>query len=415
MDGHALAVPKMYVGSRDRGHPNAMLVNSETTRVKTRSETRCLANPSPLVARLKKCFHALTAGALRCRETLVKRRNRILKYEPTVEELEARAVKWWPADIRQEVAGSAPSLILRSTHAQFVELINSVPRDVEAARAHFESSSISQNILVKHLQVLTDFAGEPMKRVHRERINIFGQGATSFQVNYEDAQIEVSIPEFIATKVVDNKRLSVDGPSLTREIFSSTLHCEVIMMLCFGAFAVREPVRNQLSRCDVAAWFGRGSSFLEHLLGRYLEVNRSVSGAESNSLGQILQRQVRDALESRLPKGLVVDINHILQCESGPITSDVFVGNGLRSVAIEVAFQETTNSVIERKGSDAHKRKTELNELAVASAYVIDGVGNFERKSAVGKLCNNSDCTVAFGGPEFDILAKFVEEWLYES
>ncbi len=41
-------------------------------------------------------------------------------------------------------------------------------------------------------------------------------------------------------------------------------------------------------------------------------------------------------------------------------------------------------------------------------AYVIDGAGNFHRRSAISKICSHSDCTVAYTEEELDVLANFV-------
>ena len=53
-----------------------------------------------------------------------------------------------------------------------------------------------------------------------------------------------------------------------------------------------------------------------------------------------------------------------------------------------------------------------LNSKGIASVYVLDGIGNFHRQSAITKLCENSDCTVAFSETEFDILVEFIKKWL---
>jgi hypothetical protein len=79
-------------------------------------------------------------------------------------------------------------------------------------------------------------------------------------------------------------------------------------------------------------------------------------------------------------------------------------------VGIEVCFQFTTNSVIERKSGQAEARVNSLHRAGHTIAYVIDGAGNFERASALANICRHSDCTVAFSPEEISILAQFIRE-----
>jgi len=81
-----------------------------------------------------------------------------------------------------------------------------------------------------------------------------------------------------------------------------------------------------------------------------------------------------------------------------------------RYCAIEVSFQVTTNSVIERKSGQAQSRWEKLHSIGAAIAYVIDGAGNFERENAMRTLCDYSDCTIAFGDTELELLVQFLRE-----
>lgn len=79
-------------------------------------------------------------------------------------------------------------------------------------------------------------------------------------------------------------------------------------------------------------------------------------------------------------------------------------------VAVEVTFQETTNSTIERKGGQARDRFEKITSTRNFIAYIIDGAGNFSRTSAVRVLCDNSHCTVAYTPEEFNLLLEFIRE-----
>jgi len=87
------------------------------------------------------------------------------------------------------------------------------------------------------------------------------------------------------------------------------------------------------------------------------------------------------------------------------------VTNGIKYVAIEVSFQVTTNSVIERKGGQAKSRYEQIESAGHKIAYVIDGAGNFERRSAVENICSYSHCTVAFSETELEVLCNFMKDF----
>jgi len=78
--------------------------------------------------------------------------------------------------------------------------------------------------------------------------------------------------------------------------------------------------------------------------------------------------------------------------------------------AIEISFQVTTNSVIERKSGLAQSRKQLLNKSNHKVIYIIDGSGNFQRKNAITTIINYSDLTVNFSDNGLNELADFIEK-----
>lgn len=76
--------------------------------------------------------------------------------------------------------------------------------------------------------------------------------------------------------------------------------------------------------------------------------------------------------------------------------------------AIEVSFQVTTNSVIERKAGQAQARQRILHKHGHKIAYVVDGAGNFQRNSALSTICQFSDCAVTFRSDELEKLASYL-------
>jgi hypothetical protein len=168
-------------------------------------------------------------------------------------------------------------------------------------------------------------------------------------------------------------------------------------------------------RCILGGLLGRKQELEEFVRQRYIWVSRITGGATSNRLGQLAQQYVREFLLQALPdwtfisNGSIPGISHN---EQRTETSFDIVAQSPKNqyVAIEVSFQVTTNSVIERKAGQAEARATLLRHAGHHIAYVLDGAGNFERVSAMKTICDNSDCTVVLTEGDLNILADFLKQ-----
>ena len=78
-------------------------------------------------------------------------------------------------------------------------------------------------------------------------------------------------------------------------------------------------------------------------------------------------------------------------------------------VGVEVSFQVTSNSTIERKATNAEDRRNHMRQEGHYVAYVLDGAGNFSRSAALTAICQSSDCTVAYSDKELDVLVEFIQ------
>ncbi|GBF78631.1 DpnII family type II restriction endonuclease [Aphanothece sacrum] len=91
---------------------------------------------------------------------------------------------------------------------------------------------------------------------------------------------------------------------------------------------------------------------------------------------------------------------------------DIVVQRNQNIVGVEISFQVTTNSTIERKAGQAIKRQSLMHKQGYKIAYIIDGAGNFQRSSAISTICQYSDCTIAYRETEFEILGDFIKDIL---
>jgi len=146
---------------------------------------------------------------------------------------------------------------------------------------------------------------------------------------------------------------------------------------------------------------------------RYIWVSRITGGATANRLGQLAQNYVQHFLEEKLPKWRInIDqLPNVSQNERTSLSVDIIAQSPKgKFCGIEVSFQVTTNSTIERKAGQAQARQELLHKQGHKIAYVIDGAGNFERKSALTTICQYSDCTVSFNDTELNRLVKFLRK-----
>ena len=136
-----------------------------------------------------------------------------------------------------------------------------------------------------------------------------------------------------------------------------------------------------------------------YLKQRYIFVSKITSGAKSNSNGQLLQKLIQKQLQEKLGNDFDVKSNGKIALkdqEEKYLNFDIVVNKkGIDSaIGIEISFQVTTNSVIERKAVSAQRRLNMMHSEGHHVGYIIDGAGNFERRSAIGIICSYSDCTV---------------------
>jgi len=337
------------------------------------------------------------------------------EYTRTVSQLRDRAVKWWPPHIRDAVLSSDPAEPLLETFDEFNRFLDSAPTDPLRFREYVFGHDLKVNVILKHLMVLLDQGGERIQRYVTDKDSIFEKRRDQWglPVDIDAQRVFLDLTSLLSRKRVDNGVLGVDGPGMRKTPRNPELSTDLVVLLAFGFLASNGESASKLSGCDGLLFLNARDFRQAEQSKRYIRVSRIVGGAAANTRGQILQSEVEQRLRYLLEDANVaVTRNHTLIEDTQNITSDVFVEWEGGGVSIEVAFQETTNSTIERKGNEAKSRAQRLAEHGIHTAYVVDGEGCFQRRSAVEKICDNSSCTVAFSDAEFQVLAQFIKEKL---
>ena len=330
----------------------------------------------------------------------------------SIENLEQNAIKFWPAEIavQEKDISIIPKLI--ETQDKFISLLNiSDANPFIWKQTLLSTKSMSGNIFLKHLMVLSDIGGESLMRFKKELPLIFGEFLT---FNWEGQTFSYKFQTLTSNKSWSNKNLYVDGNGLSKEVSLTPMMEDICMLLLFGGATItnKELPVDIINKCMIGSLLGKTTELELFVKQRYIWVSRITGGATANTLGQLAQIYVKRYLEEKLPEWRINKdhLPDVSQNERTTLSVDVVAKSPKGSYcAVEVSFQVTTNSTIERKAGQAQSRQELLHSKGYKIAYVIDGAGNFARQSALKTICQYSDCTVSFRDSELDKLIEFLK------
>lgn len=341
----------------------------------------------------------------------------LTNYQKTFEELEQAASKFWPSELSKIEANLSIIPLLIETQDQFISIISVETPSLDKFFSIIEASSLSPNIFLKHLVILADYGGEMLQRVSNEFATLFPSGELHY--TWQGQQQSYAF-NGIPNRKFSNKALRIDGKELLRQHPLSDLQKDAIALLLFGSTYsdADQEIASTLAKCEIGEYLGKPDKLMIFVKQRYIWVSRVTGGATANNLGQIAQSFVEDYLSSHLELphvkikrgGRLPGVTHTDSTTGRSTSFDIVVTEDYKYVAIEVSFQVTTNSVIERKAGQAQARYNQVEQAGHKIAYVLDGAGNFQRDSALKVICSYSDCTVAFSRSELDTLVAFTKE-----
>ena len=328
-----------------------------------------------------------------------------------IEELEANALKFWPEKIAELERNSSIIPKLIETQDKFISLLNIADAEPFAWKNALNTSKqLSANLFLKHLIVLSDVGGEKLMRFKKELPNIFDNDIMEFV--WHDKTYTYKFQTLSGKKTWNNTYLMVDGVGLATSQKLTPAMEDIINLLLFGGAVTTDAIPVEIEeKCIIGTLIGHKRELDTFVRQRYIWVSRITGGATANSLGNLAQKYVIDYLEEKLPKWNFKkkQIEKISQNKRTLLSYDIVAASPKGNYcAIEISFQVTTNSTIERKAGQAQGRQKQLNKHGHKIAYIIDGAGNFERSSALKAICQFSDCTVTFKDIELDKLVKFL-------
>lgn len=340
-------------------------------------------------------------------------------YQRTFEQLKEVASKFWPSELSEMEAKLSIIPLLLETQDQFIHILSIKTVELDKLFDIIEASSLPANPFLKHLVILADFGGEMLKRVSREFELLFPDGKLNYLWRGQQRSYTFRA---LPTQKFSNASLKIDGKKLFNKHPLDDLQRDAITLLLFGSAYSDEDleVASTLAKCEIGDYLGKPNELTTFIKQRYIWVSRITGGAQSNNLGQLAQKFVGQYIKENtsLPgveiqtNGRLPGVTHT-DSATGRLTSfDLVVTDQKRFVAIEVSFQVTTNSVIERKSGQAKGRFEQIEDAGHKIAYVLDGAGNFERETTLRTLCAHSHCTVAFSRNELDVLCEYLTIYL---
>lgn len=345
------------------------------------------------------------------------------RYKRTLEDLRHVASMFWPPELSEKEAELSIIPKLLETQDQFIAIL---AIDVPALDHLFQvitSSSLPANLFLKHLVVLADFGGEKLMRINSEFTSLFPSRRLDYLWKEQHHRYDFKV--LPVSGQLNNNKLGISGKKLIQLRAFGSLLQDVTVLLIFGSACVDEAVASVLGACEIGNYIGHPDDLQKFIKQRYIWVSRITGGAQAQSLGELAQKHVQEYLQDNLgidnlqitPNGSMPGVTDRDSQGTGtrPARFDVAISDGTKYAGVEVSFQVTTNSTIERKANQARTRFEQVDGRGYKIAYVIDGAGNFERASAVGTLCSYSHCTVAFSKSELDVLCDFVSKYFRPS
>lgn len=331
----------------------------------------------------------------------------------TIDDLQTNAHLFWPPKLaeKEKELSIIPRLI--ESQEKFIGILyvaDSTP--IVWQEVLGVTTGMPGNLFLKHLMVLSDVSGEKLQRWLPILRNLYADSEMTY--TWRGQEFRYTFKSLGARQQWNNPHLNVDGPGLsTPQQLDDAMHDIAMLILHGGASVDAGMLDDVLERCTIGSLLGQKDELDRFVRQRYIWVSRITGGATANTMGQLAQAYVKERLQNLLSTWNFSSTTIPGVSENAgrtDISFDIIAESPTGTCcAIEVSFQVTTNSTIERKAGQARARQRLLHRHGHRIAYVIDGAGNFQRRSALSTICAHSDCTVTFTDKEISKLAKYLK------
>ncbi|HAC64363.1 MAG TPA: hypothetical protein DCF68_12685 [Cyanothece sp. UBA12306] len=105
-------------------------------------------------------------------------------YNRNIDNLEKKAVLWWPENLNQANASISVVPKLLKTQDDFFKIIALAKQNPYQVFDLIEASKFLANLFLKHLCVLADYGGEPIQRLGKAFKSIFCSNNGKFFISF---------------------------------------------------------------------------------------------------------------------------------------------------------------------------------------------------------------------------------------
>jgi hypothetical protein len=260
-----------------------------------------------------------------------------------------------------------------------LEIIN--PDDIVA---ELMSLDIKMSLLLKHVMIFLDTSAETLDRA---AMYINEKGITGLTLNHKFIEFKKLGPSFY--KNLNNEAIFKANNKLVSDLLN---------ILAYASQSDEFSRFETFKKCNLALIVGNKESLQEHLRYLLLRSNTQIKQLRAVDFGHQLEIYIREFLDPIIKK---LGLNYSPGNRYNGQQFDKVLEKAGKHVIIEIAFQETTNSTLERKGKQAKNGLfNQVDNNGDKLVYVVDGAGYFKRYKALSDIIEYSHltCNVSHDG-----------------
>ena len=173
-----------------------------------------------------------------------------------IQDIENKALKFWPSELARKEKSSSIIPKLIETQDKFISLLNISDANPYKWKDTLSSSrTLSGNLFLKHLIVLSDIGGEKLMRFKKELPGILHN---KMNFIWDGKNFIYKFQTLSDNAIWSNKNLSVDGDGLTNSIELTPMMEDVCMLLLFGGSAINENIPSEITeKCVIGTMLGK--------------------------------------------------------------------------------------------------------------------------------------------------------------
>lgn len=340
-------------------------------------------------------------------DELEARIERVEKDEELVKENYDRLLengKWfWTEEMMPDDLYSEDTKKILETKDEFLEILEKSSKENIVSNL-LNSENLDSRLAIRHAMLATNTGKEGLDRL--------ASYFSFFDVQQAEAsELDLS-HEF---NVLGQKDHALNNSNLN-DIGDGILE-DIAFILCFGEYMESLKDYPTFDRCKLGGICGDENEIADYFADLYVLFSNQTQGRIRVKKGNLAENITEDFLNE------IVKDNPSLEFADGNRVPDVpkegdnqqfdfvlkLTSDGEEKyIAIPVAFQETTNSVIERKARQARELYPRFKELDFYLCHVVDGAGYYKRSNALKQMIQHSDLSIGFN--ELEKLEEFISK-----